>query len=72
MGIVCVPFKTEYNKDNIIWTYHPIMHEMGMRWDQFKFLWRIFHISSVDLSDVENEENDFYVERNEEWEDNAL
>ena len=51
---VCLPYKIEYWKYDNICPYHPIMHEMGMSLDSFTFLWIHFHISSVDLSDVEN------------------
>ena len=40
--------------------------------DQFSFLWRNFHIYSVDLSYVEKEQDDCYVGGNEESEENAL
>ena len=40
--------------------------------DQFSFLWRNFHIYSVDLSYVEKEQDDCYVGGNEESEENGL
>ena len=54
MGVVCLTFKTTYWKYAIIWPCHPIMYEMGMIQYRFVFMWRQFHISSVDLSDAEN------------------
>ena len=54
MGVVCLTFKTTYWKYDIIWPCHPIMYEMGMIQYRFVFMWRQFHISSVDLSDAEN------------------
>ena len=30
MGVVCLPFKTDYGKDDNICPHKPIMHEMGM------------------------------------------
>ena len=43
-----------------------------MSQDRFAFLWRHFHISSVELSDVEKEQDDYYVGGNEYLGDNAL
>ena len=48
------------------------MYEMGMSQDRFLFLWIHFHISSVDLPDVENEQDDCYVGGNEDLEENSL
>ena len=48
------------------------MHELGMSHDWFVFMWRIFHISSVNLSDIDKEQDDCYVGGNEESEENAL
>ena len=36
--------------------------------DSFALLWRYFRISIIDLSDLENEQDDCYVEGNEELE----
>ena len=38
---------------------------MGMSRYRFAFLWRRFHNFSVDLSDLEKEQDDFYVGGNE-------
>ena len=38
----------------------------------FSFLWRYFHISIVDILDVQNEQDDCYVGVNDDFEDNAL
>ena len=72
MGVVCLPYKTDYWKDDYNWPYNPIMYEMGMSQDQFEFLWRSFHISSVELSDVNNEQDYCYVGGNEDLENNVL
>ena len=45
---------------------------MGMSRYRFAFLWRRFHNFSVDLSDLEKEEDDFYVGVNEQLEENSL
>ena len=45
---------------------------MGTIRDCFVFLWRNFHISSVDLSDIENKQDDCYVGGNEDLEDSTL
>ena len=72
LGIVCLLSKIDYWKDYNIWPCHPIMYEMGMSRDRFLFLWIHFHISSVDLPDVENEQDDCYVGGNEDLEENSL
>ena len=54
MCVVSLPGKADYWKDDNIWPYHPIMHEMGISQYCFAFLWRHYHISNVDLIDVEN------------------
>ena len=72
LGVVYLPCNTDCCKYDNTWTYHPIMNEMGMSQDQFEFLWRKFHISSVDLSHKEKEQEYFYVRGNEDLEDNAL
>ena len=48
------------------------MHKMGISWYYFAFLWRNFHISSIDLSAVEEKQDDCYVGVNEELEENTL
>ena len=40
--------------------------------DRFAFLWRNFNILSVDLSDVEKEQDDCYVGGDEDLEENVL
>ena len=65
MGVVRLPCKTDFWKDDNTWPYHPIIHEMGMSRDRFTFLWINFHISSVYLSDVAKEQDDCYVGGNE-------
>ena len=52
MGVVCLICKIDYWKDDNIWPYHPIMHEMGMIRDRFAFLWGKLLISIVGLSCV--------------------
>ena len=47
MGVVCLPYKTDYWKNDNTWTYHPIMHKIRIIPDQFAFLWRHYHIPSV-------------------------
>ena len=48
------------------------MHEMGMSQYLFAFMWINFHIYSLDLSDVDKEQDNCYVEESEELEENQL
>ena len=45
---------------------------MGMIQDSFALLWRYFRISSIDLSDVDNEQDISYVGGNKKVEENAM
>ena len=65
MGVVCIPCKTYYCKTDNKFPYHPIINEMGMSQDRLEFMCIDFNISSVDLSDVENEQDNCYVGGNE-------
>ena len=42
MAIVHLPCKKKYWKDDDIWTYNIIMHEVWMSRDLFVFMWRHF------------------------------
>ena len=72
MGVAHLPCNTDYWKNYNTCPYHPIMHEMGMSQYWFEFMWIHFHIYSLDLSDVENNQDDCYVGVNEELEYNAF
>ena len=56
MGVVCLPTKRDYWRNDDVWPYHPLMHDLDMTWDRFSFMWRHFHLTDVDMAGVEMEE----------------
>eukprot|EP00957_Ditylum_brightwellii_P173597 13216832-Ditylum_brightwellii.AAC.1 len=58
MDSVCLPIKRDYWRNDIIWSYHPIMHNLAMNCEKFTNLWRHFHLTEIDLEGIQEDEKE--------------